>query len=165
VLKDLPISHHKALGPALLVKLEALKQALKQDPTLFPSNPDEKSRGRKILVTKLYPLTEKEAAEVEWQPPKQLEKCPVQLMRDTEMAVFTDRTSQDRHYHKKGTEVYTVLNGEMTIEIDQQDFSLSTGDAIVVNPGTPHQVKPGDKEFVCQVICINCSGETDKYVQ
>ena len=146
---------------ALWVKLAALKR----DPKLFSQGSGGKLKGRKILVTELYTHTEKEATELEWEPPTDSGKCPIQIMKDTEIAVFTNHTLQDCHYHKRGTEIYTVLKGKMRIEIEQQDILLLAGDMIVVNPGTSHEVKPDGSEFICQVIIVNCAGKADKYVR
>ena len=141
---------------ALLVTLEATKK---------DANLQAGGRGaRKILVTELYPNKEGEAVEVEWHPPASSDKCPVQVMKDTEVAVFTHLASQDRHYHEIGTEIYLVLEGEMIVEVEAKDYCLSTGDMIVVNPTAVHRVKPKGTEFICRVVTANCGGASDKYV-
>ena len=141
--------------PALLIKLESMKR----DAALEPGN-----RGaRKILVTELYPAKESEAVHVEWNPPADSGKCPVQVTKNIEVAVFTHNITQDRHLHKLGTEMYMVLEGEMTIEVEGQDYTLLAGDMIVVNPGAAHQVKPQGTKFICRVVTANCGGNADKY--
>jgi mannose-6-phosphate isomerase-like protein (cupin superfamily) len=141
--------------PALLVTLESAKA----DPALR-----RRGRGaRKILVTEAYP-GEQEAAESIWRPPGGPGKCLVQVMRDTEVASFTERAPQDRHYHKIATEIYIVLEGSMTIEVEGDDYNLGAGDMIVVNPGAAHQVKPGRSKFICRVVAVNCGGPADKYL-
>jgi mannose-6-phosphate isomerase-like protein (cupin superfamily) len=119
--------------------------------------------ARKILVTEIY-SGEQEAAESIWGPPAGSGNCPVQVMRDTEMASFNERAPQDRHYHKVGTEIYMVLEGSMTIEVEGDDYHLVAGDLIVVNPYAAHQVKPGQTEFICRVVTVNCGGAADKYM-
>jgi mannose-6-phosphate isomerase-like protein (cupin superfamily) len=142
--------------PALLVTLKDAKS----DPALLPSG-----RGaRKIVVTEIYSDKEKAASEIIWKPPRAEDKSPVQIMKDTEVAVFTHRASQDRHYHKIGTEIYMVLEGRMIIEVEGVDYSLAAGDMIVVNPWAAHRVKPDETEFVCRVITANCGGDADKYL-
>jgi mannose-6-phosphate isomerase-like protein (cupin superfamily) len=142
--------------PALLVTLKDAKS----DPALLPGG-----RGaRKIVVTEIYSSKEKVADQIIWKPPGEMDKSPVQVMKDTEVAVFTNRASQDRHYHKIGTEIYMVLEGRMIIEVEGTDYSLAAGDMIVVNPRAVHQVRPEKTEFVCRVITANCGGASDKYL-
>ncbi len=142
--------------PALFIGLDAVRN----DPALQPGR-----RGaRKLLVTELYEAKEEEACDTVWSPPQDSDKCPVQIMPDTEMAVFTHLASQDRHYHKEGTEVYTVIEGEMIIEVEGVNYPLSTGDVIVVNREARHEVKPQGKEFLCRVMTVNCGGSSDKCV-
>ena len=143
--------------PALLVT----KDAVESDPALQPG-----ARGaRKLIVTDLFAAKETEATNVEWLPPAEGEQCPVQVMDDAEVAVFNQHTDQDRHYHKKGTEIYMVLNGNMLIAIDGQDYSLSPGDMIVVNPNAVHEVKkPKNANFLCRVVTLNCGGAADKFL-
>jgi quercetin dioxygenase-like cupin family protein len=143
--------------PALFVCMENVKS----DPAL-----SEGARGaRKIVVTEIYSGKEKEASIVQWYPPVGGERCSVQTMDDTEVTVFTHGASQDRHYHKIGTEIYEVLEGEMVIEVAGQNYVLSSGDMIIVNPGAVHKVKPNKTEgFVSRVITVNCGGISDKYV-
>lgn len=142
--------------PALLVKLESLKR----DPALDPG----KRGARKILVTELYSERETEAVKVVWNPPAGAERCPVQVTENIEVAIFTQNVSQDRHFHKIGTEIYTVLEGEMRIEVEGKDYVLLARDMIVVNPGAVHEIKPEGTNFLCRVITPNCIGSSDKYL-
>ena len=115
---------------------------MKQDPALQPGG-----RGdRKVLVTELYPRTEEEATKVVWRAGSL--KCPVQLMSDTECAVFSHQAHQDRHFHKQSTEIYMLLEGKMNIEVEGEAFELAAGDMIVVNPGAFHEVRPAGTEFL-----------------
>jgi mannose-6-phosphate isomerase-like protein (cupin superfamily) len=140
--------------PALLIR----RDAVERDPALASGE-----RGdRKLLVTRIYEATEQAATEIEWKPPPPGKKCGVQLMQDAEMAVFTESASQDRHYHIDATEVYSVVEGEMLIEVDGIDYHLTEGDTIVVNPGVVHEVKPEGHRFLGRVIAINQVGGAGK---
>lgn len=135
-------------------------ESAKADPALRPGG-----RGaRKILVTEIYPGEEEAAVDSTWGAPDGSNKCQVQVMRDAEVAIFTERAAQDRHYHKLGTEIYMVLEGRMIIEVEGADYCLAAGDMIVVNPDAVHQVKPDRAEFVCRVVTVNCGGAADKYL-
>lgn len=151
---------YRIINPTLVVPLTSVKS----DPAL-----QKDSRGsRKILVTDIFDKKEKKATEAIWYPPKkgkEKEKCPVQLMQDTEIAVFNEIAKQDKHYHKKGTEIYMVLEGNMKIEVERKEYTLNQGDMIVVNPYTIHEVKNANTNFVCRVITVNCGGEKDKFIE
>ncbi|MFP4056218.1 MAG: cupin domain-containing protein [Candidatus Brocadiia bacterium] len=141
--------------PVLLVR----RDALRGDPALQPG-----ARGaRKLLVTALRPETEAEATESEWRPPAAHGRCPVQAMPRTELALFTHAAAQDRHVHLRGTEIYTVLEGEMGLEVAGREYRLAAGDLAVVNPGAAHQVRPQGAKFLCQVVCVDCGGPEDKH--
>ena len=141
--------------PALVIT----KEAVQNDQALRPG-----ARGaRKLLVTTLLAQKEQQASDIKWSPPVGDAKCSVQSMQDTELAVFNHLAKQDRHFHKFGTKIYVVIEGKMVIEVDDQDYQLSAGDLIVVNPGAVHAVKP-QTEFLCQVVTVNCRGQKDKFV-
>jgi mannose-6-phosphate isomerase-like protein (cupin superfamily) len=141
--------------PALYISLDAVKR----DAALSPD-----ARGaRKLLVTEVYPKTEQPAVEPVWEPPPSDGLCPVQETRDTEVAVFNERTVQDRHYHRIGTEIYMLLEGKMLIEVENQAYWLQSGDMIVISPGACHEVKPQGTQFLCRVVTANCGGAEDKF--
>lgn len=134
------------------------KEAVKRDPAL-----QESARGaRKLLVKNLYEAKERIADSIEWVPPKSGEKCSVQVASGSEVAVFNQLASQDRHYHRSGTEIYMVLEGEMTIEVEGIHYVLLSGDMIVVNPSSIHEIKPHESVFLCTVVTMNCSVAPDK---
>lgn len=135
--------------PAIVYRLEETRS----DPALG-------TRGaRKLLVTELYAGSEVPADRIEWRAAM---PCPVQVMRDTELAVFNEKARQTRHCHRAGTEIYMVMDGQMCIEVEGQDYQLSAGDVIVVNPGAYHQVKQ-EGSFLCRVITVNCGGGADRH--
>lgn len=137
---------------AVLFSLEATKD----DPAL-------RTRGdRKLLVTEIYASTEEAVSENRWSHQTSSGKCPVLLMADTESAVFTQTARQTRHCHKVGTEIYVLLEGRMTMEVEGADYALSPGDMIAVMPGAYHQIRR-EGEFLCRVFTVNCGGARDRY--
>lgn len=46
------------------------------------------------------------------------------------------------HYHKRLTELYYVLEGEGTIELDGESFPISPGVSILIKPGCRHRAVP-----------------------
>ena len=118
---------------------------------------------RKVLVTEVYPENETEAVHPSWTAGVISGKTPVQVMKDTELAVFTHLASQTRHFHQLGTEIYCLLEGEMLIEVEGETYTLRAGDTIVVNPGAAHQVLKRGPRFLCRIVAVNCGGVTDKF--
>jgi quercetin dioxygenase-like cupin family protein len=126
-------------------------------------DPALQTRGeRKLLVASIRLDSEEEASEVIWSHETLSGKCPVQLMKGAESAVFTQLAKQTRHKHMIGTEIYLLLHGRMSIEVDGAEYHMKAGDMIVVNPGSFHEVKRQD-EFLCRVVTANSGGPQDKY--
>lgn len=42
------------------------------------------------------------------------------------------------HYHKKITETYIVLNGELSVFLDEKETRLRPGDRLIIKPGVVH---------------------------
>ena len=127
------------------------------------SDPALTTRGdRKVVVTEVYRDKEEVAKTPTWGHLSSSGKCPVLLMSDTEVAVFTQTAKQTRHCHMVATEIYMLLEGKMTIEVEEVDYILSSGDMIIVKPGAYHEVKR-EGEFLCRVIAINCLGQRDRH--
>jgi len=141
--------------PCLLIT----KQAATADPALAPG-----ARGaRKHVVTSLLNEKEVDATAALWLPPAEGEKCPVIVAPAWEMATFNEVTAQDRHFHRLGTEIYSVLSGTMQVEVDGDMYALNEGDTIVVNPGAVHKVLR-EGSFLARVITVDCGGADDKIV-
>ena len=139
----------------LYIKLNQLKQ----DPVLAHGN-----RGvRKLIVTKIYDGKEQKATNDTWSPPAPGQECPVLQMNNAEMGVFNEAANQDRHYHKEGTEIYEVIEGEVVLEVEGKIYRLNQGDTLVVYPFSIHEVKKETSKFLCRIITLNCGGEKDKY--
>jgi len=84
----------KRSPPALLIT----KEAIDTDPAF-----SQHGRGaRKLCVTELYQNKEEHATAVEWIPMSDSGKCPVLVSSSFELAIFNEKTPQDKHYHKKG---------------------------------------------------------------
>lgn len=92
-----------------------------------------------------------------------------------EVSTFSEYSGQDRHMHKTGTEIYTVIRGRLFVWIDDADLvTLEAGDEIVILPETVHQVvqqKRGsasagaEYELLVRVHSLDCRGADDKFVQ
>jgi mannose-6-phosphate isomerase-like protein (cupin superfamily) len=46
----------------------------------------------------------------------------------------------DRHYHRLSEELYFILEGEGTMEVDGEEKRVGPGEAILIPPGAWHQI-------------------------
>jgi quercetin dioxygenase-like cupin family protein len=141
------------------------KQAVQGDWKLHLA-PRTQNNGRKVLVSEVYPAREYLAHDPEWKPGSPQDKTPVVETGygGVEVATFTDEAGQDCHKHLIGTEIYTVLEGKMTIRLAEAELELEQGDEVIVFPDTPHEVLAKGTRFLARVHSINCQGDRDKYV-
>ena len=49
-------------------------------------------------------------------------------------------TLEARHFHSRARQFFFVLDGELTIEVEGQEFLLRVGEGLEVSPGEAHQV-------------------------
>ena len=125
------------------------------------------ARGaRKLLVSERYEAREVEAVEVQWRAPRGDERAMVVSGRGGEVAVFTERAIQQRHRHREATEIYSVIEGTLEIEVDGARYTLEAGDMIVVAPGAAHEVLASAGPLLCRVISFGATrgGADDKEV-
>lgn len=151
-------------GPVSHILLR--KAAVKQDWKLR-SEPGKKNNGRKVLVNGIYPATETPLHSPPWEPGPPEGKTPVFETGSggIEIATFNQNARQDRHKHRISTEIYTVLEGVMTIEVEGERIELAAGDELVILPDTIHEVIDSGTEFLTRVHAIACHGDADKYIE
>jgi uncharacterized cupin superfamily protein len=132
----------------------------------------ENNNGRKICATEVMTqFDEHTIREPLWKVPAVLPTGDGGL----EVATFTEFAGQDRHKHFKGTEIYTVLQGELEIYIDDKGpYVLQAGDEVVILPETVHEIIQKKRrsrdvgetfDLLARVHSLNCYGAADKYVQ
>lgn len=65
--------------------------------------------------------------------------APVQNQSLAE-ATLPAGTSTQRHYHRASEEFYFILEGIGTMEVDGDSKDVAPGDAILIPPGSRHQI-------------------------
>src|SRR5215213_7498024 len=77
------------------------------------------------------------------------------LIKRPELSVIHERmppgTTEARHYHECARQLFFVLAGTATLEIDGERETLVPRQALEVPPGVPHQIfneSDGDIEFL-----------------
>jgi len=134
-----------------------IKDTVAADPALQPGE-----RGaRKHVVHTLHDGERLTTGHV-WAPPFEGGECPVIVADTWRMASFTEVADQDRHFHRRATEIYIVLSGKMRIEVDNRVYFLNEGDTLVVNPEANHEILR-ETSFLARVITVG-GGETDDKV-
>ena len=79
-----------------------------------------------------------------------LSNAPVQNQSLAE-ATLPPGSATDRHYHKVSEELYYILEGTGTMELDGTSQTVTVGDAILIPPGAWHQITAADEalRFLC----------------
>lgn len=57
-----------------------------------------------------------------------------------------------RHYHREAEEIYFLLEGSATMEIDGERAQVRAGDAILIPPGAWHQIR-ADGDGPLRMLC------------
>jgi quercetin dioxygenase-like cupin family protein len=141
--------------PAVLVPLSTIKAAITEGVGFLGERGDQK-----IAITYQYPTREQLGA-VRWQPlARNGNKHYCVTPYGLDIGVFDHRASQDRHYHRIATELYRVLDGDLTIFVAGEEHVLSAGQEIIIMPYAVHEVVSA-KPFVAEVIVLN---PDDKYI-
>lgn len=68
-----------------------------------------------------------------------LTNAPVSNQSLAEATVPVGRPTE-RHYHRLSEEFYFILEGEGLMEINGEEHPVKSGDAILIPPGTWHQI-------------------------
>lgn len=66
------------------------------------------------------------------------------LVRTDAMNIIEEKmpphTCETRHFHTRARQFFYVLEGELTMEVEREEFVLGVGEGIEVAPGKSHQV-------------------------
>lgn len=75
-------------------------------------------------------------------------------IRDTSIAEADLEPGQAtmQHVHDRSQEVYYILDGEGTMKLGDESFTVETGDAILIKPGTAHNVTASGRGM--RILCI-----------
>jgi mannose-6-phosphate isomerase-like protein (cupin superfamily) len=67
------------------------------------------------------------------------------LVRTENLSVIEERmppgTEEQRHWHHHARQFFYVLEGELTMQFDDQITTFGPGEGIEIAPGLPHQAK------------------------
>ena len=71
--------------------------------------------------------------------------------------------STQRHYHARSEEIYLMLEGAGTMELDGELRDVGPGDAVLIPPGARHRIVAGRSgaRFLC--CCVPPYSDDDTY--
>jgi mannose-6-phosphate isomerase-like protein (cupin superfamily) len=72
------------------------------------------------------------------------------------------RADPQPHYHRNGTEIYYILEGEGSLELNGQDVPVRPGSAVLIQPGTFHR---GKGRMRLLVICVPPYDKSDEFFE
>ena len=72
----------------------------------------------------------------------------------------TEITDSQKHYHKRATEYYYVLEGSGKMELNDDVIDLEPGLAIIIEPGTAHRAYG---EIKALIVVIPAAEHGDEY--
>lgn len=88
------------------------------------------------------------------------------LADETNLQVIQEQmppaTSELVHTHARATQVYFVLDGEATVDLDGRSEVLRTGDAVVIQPRTPHRISNRSEQRMEFLVISSSPTSTDR---
>ena len=71
--------------------------------------------------------------------------------------------STQRHYHARSEEIYLIIEGGGELEVDGDRRVVGPGDAILIPPGSWHQLTAGDDGVTLLCCCVPPYSDDDTY--
>jgi mannose-6-phosphate isomerase-like protein (cupin superfamily) len=59
-------------------------------------------------------------------------------------AALAPGQATERHYHRESEEIYFLLDGGGTMDVDGEEREVGPGDAVLIPPGARHTLRAGD---------------------
>ena len=89
------------------------------------------------------------------------------LLRSEELSVIEELmppdTAEQRHFHRRSRQLFYVLAGELTIELDGVEHLLLTGEALEILPGKAHQAINRSKADTRFLVASQPPSHGDRY--
>jgi len=65
------------------------------------------------------------------------------LVKTPDLSIIEERmpagTREQRHLHRHARQFFRVLEGELVLEVEREEFILGPGEGLEIDPGKPHQ--------------------------
>jgi quercetin dioxygenase-like cupin family protein len=70
-----------------------------------------------------------------------------------------------RHYHRLAEEIYLIVEGAGTLEVDGETAVVAAGDAILIPPGAWHELVAGPEGARLLCCCVPPYAHDDTYFE
>ncbi|MDW5265893.1 MULTISPECIES: cupin domain-containing protein [Acidobacteriaceae] len=91
------------------------------------------------------------------------------LVRTDELNIIEEKmptgTSENRHLHVRARQFFYVLEGELTMEIEREEFVLRVGDGVEIAPGKAHQAFNRSEKSTCFLVTSQPPSHGDRVEQ
>ena len=71
--------------------------------------------------------------------------------------------STRRHYHARSEEIYLIVEGTAELDVDGESRVVGAGDAILIPPGSRHQLTAGDDGVTLLCCCVPPYSDDDTH--
>lgn len=78
-------------------------------------------------------------------------------------ATLASRQATQRHFHRRSEEIYFLIEGGGTMEIDGEERDVSVGDAILIPAGAWHTLTAGPDGVRLLCCCVPPYSHDDTY--
>jgi mannose-6-phosphate isomerase-like protein (cupin superfamily) len=78
-------------------------------------------------------------------------------------ASLDPRQATQRHYHARSEEIYLIVEGGGELEVDGETRAVGAGDAILIPPGTWHELTAGEGGVRLLCSCVPPYSDDDTY--
>jgi mannose-6-phosphate isomerase-like protein (cupin superfamily) len=97
----------------------------------------------RVRRSELEPFTTKDGSTI-----REYLHTPAQSLAE---ATLVPGQSTQRHYHRLSEEIYLIVEGGGTLEVDGETADVFAGDAVLIPPGAPHTITggPDGARFLC----------------
>ena len=68
-----------------------------------------------------------------------------------------------RHYHRASEEIYLIVEGEGSLEVDGETRGVGPGDAVLIAPGAWHQLTAGAGGVRLLCCCVPAYADDDTF--
>jgi quercetin dioxygenase-like cupin family protein len=103
----------------------------------------------------LVPFTTKDGSTI-----REYVHSPAQSLAEAELG---PGQSTRRHYHAQSEEIYLLVEGGGTMELDGETREVAAGDAILIPPGAWHELLAGPKGARLLCCCVPPYRDADTY--
>jgi mannose-6-phosphate isomerase-like protein (cupin superfamily) len=90
-------------------------------------------------------ISTKSAEHYKWGGPQRTDCDGWHLVKTSQLSIIEELmppgASETRHSHVHARQFFLVLEGELTLEVEHDNFVLGAGEGLEISPAQPHQAR------------------------